>query len=181
MVETSLAKNPITISTRELMNILGLDPGMMELKGEGEGMNFLGLDPGVSGGIALITDDATVVYKMPETETDILDTLRGCADHRPLFAYLEAVHAMPKQGVSSTFKLGMQYGMLRAFLLALAIPFETVSPGVWQRALGCLSKGDKNVTKRKAQELHPQIKVTHATADALLITDYGRRKYDRPT
>jgi hypothetical protein len=39
-----------------------------------------------------------------------------------------------------------------------------------------LSKGDKNVTKRKAQELFPSLKITHATADALLIAEYLRRK-----
>jgi hypothetical protein len=44
---------------------------------------------------------------------------------------------------------------------------------VWQKALGCLTKGDKNITKRKAQEMFPGIKVTHATADSLLIAHYG--------
>jgi hypothetical protein len=38
-----------------------------------------------------------------------------------------------------------------------------------------MSKGDKNVTKRRAQQLFPQLKVTHAIADALLIAEYGRR------
>jgi hypothetical protein len=38
------------------------------------------------------------------------------------------------------------------------------------------TKGDKNVSKRRAQELFPQLKVTHATADALLIAEYGRRQ-----
>jgi hypothetical protein len=31
------------------------------------------------------------------------------------------------------------------------------------------------VSKRKAQELFPGIKVTHAIADALLIAEYNRR------
>ena len=38
-----------------------------------------------------------------------------------------------------------------------------------------LSKGDKNVTKSRAQELFPELKITHAIADALLIAEYGRR------
>jgi len=46
--------------------------------------------------------------------------------------------------------------------------------------LGCLSKGDKNVTKAKAQEQFPNIKVTHATADALLIALYGRGMQGAP-
>jgi hypothetical protein len=61
-------------------------------------------------------------------------------------------------------------------LTAAGIPFERVRPQAWQKAMGCMSKGDKNITKRKAQELFPQIKVTHATADALLIATYGTRQ-----
>jgi hypothetical protein len=38
-----------------------------------------------------------------------------------------------------------------------------------------MTKGDKNITKRKAQELFPEIKITHAIADSLLIAEYGRR------
>jgi hypothetical protein len=60
-------------------------------------------------------------------------------------------------------------------LVAAGLPFELVSPAMWQRAMGCLSGGDKNVTKRKAQELFPDLYITHATADALLIAEYGRR------
>ena len=45
----------------------------------------------------------------------------------------------------------------------------------WQKYLGCLTKGDKNVSKAKAQELFPDLKITHAIADSLLIAEYGRR------
>ncbi len=38
-----------------------------------------------------------------------------------------------------------------------------------------LTKGDKNVSKRRAQELFPALKVTHAIADALLIAEFARR------
>jgi hypothetical protein len=41
--------------------------------------------------------------------------------------------------------------------------------------MGCLTKGDKNVSKRKAQELFPSTKVTHAIADSMLIAAYGRK------
>jgi len=42
--------------------------------------------------------------------------------------------------------------------------------------MGCMTKGDKNVSKRRSQELFPQIKVTHAIADALLIASYGAKQ-----
>ena len=31
----------------------------------------------------------------------------------------------------------------------------------------------KNRNKAKAQELHPELKITHAIADAILICEYG--------
>jgi Holliday junction resolvasome RuvABC endonuclease subunit len=76
-------------------------------------------------------------------------------------------------GVVSAFSFGNGFGHLEMALTAAGIPFTRVRPQVWQKALGCLTKGDKNVTKRKAQELFPSIKATHATADALLIAQYG--------
>lgn len=137
---------------------------------------ILGVDPGQSGGIALLVGDTAQAAKMPETEAETWELLQAYAAYLPIKAYLERVSAMPRQGVSSTFKFGQSYGMLRAFLVALGIPFETVAPGVWQRSLGCLSGGNKAVTRAKAQELWPHLKATNATADALLIAEYGRRK-----
>lgn len=151
--------------------------------------SILGIDPGASGGVALLSSPmeevvssgelrwdkalGTAVWKMPETERDLWDLLDMLdIDH----AYIEAVHSMPGQGVASTFKFGQNYGMLRGFLIALGIPFETVAPHKWQQALGCLTHGDKNISKAKAQELFPSLKITHATADALLICEYGRRQ-----
>jgi hypothetical protein len=106
---------------------------------------------------------------------------RGIARGAPRFAYLEQCSAMPWQGRNrrgsvANFLVGYSYGFLRGLLIAFKIPFETVRPAKWQRALGCLSHGDKNVTKAKAQELFPSIKCTHAISDALLIAEYGRRQ-----
>lgn len=141
-------------------------------------MIIIGIDPGASGGIAVRYDSLDPspvdVFKLDATESDIAQRMSHYQDVRS-FAYLERVHSMPKQGVSSTFKFAQSYGFLRGLLIALKIPFEEVSPQKWQKAMGCLSKGDKNVTKARAQQLFPQIKVTHASADALLICEYGRR------
>ena len=151
---------------------------------------IIGIDPGNSGGIAILNGDGTYLAMRAFsslTEQDIWAWLynqesawcRSITPEHPVararHAYIEDVHAMPKQGVSSTFKFGMSYGLLRGILTALLIPFETVRPQVWQKAMGCLSKGDKRVTKAKAQQLFPELPVTHAVADALLIAEYGRR------
>jgi len=136
-------------------------------------MNVIGIDPGQSGGIAMVGDDPCAI-KMPETERDIFDALNAFSTEASS-AFIEAVHAMPKQGVSSTFKFGQNFGFLRGCLIALGIPFESVAPQKWQKALGCLTHGDKNVSKRRAQELFPGLKINHYVADALLIALYGQR------
>ncbi len=145
-------------------------------------MKGLGIDPGKSGGVAVVGDGFAEAAKLAATERDTWDQIRMAAGSCE-FAYIEKVHAFPGQGVSSTFKFGQSYGFLRACLIGAGIPFEAVTPQKWQRSLSCLTKGDKNITKAKAQELFPffrtfagGLKITHATADALLIAEYGRRR-----
>lgn len=141
-------------------------------------MIILGIDPGASGAIGMLryengTLEGIGAMKLDVTERDISDYF--AYQDRPLFAFIERVHSMPKQGVASSFKFGVSYGFLRGCLIAHEIPFEEVTPQKWQKFMGCLSRGDKNVTKAKAQQLFPEIKITHAVADALLIAEYGRR------
>jgi len=144
-------------------------------------MTTIGIDPGKSGGIAWIQDGKPCVEKMPDTLQDLWELIEGIRyfDHPQnpnCKAYLEQVSAMPGQGVTSCFTFGNGFGHLEMALTAAGIPFERVRPQVWQKALGCMTKGDKNVSKRKAQELFPSMKVTHATADALLLAYYGSKQ-----
>ena len=143
----------------------------------------IGVDPGANGGIAWITSDGKAcVEKMPDTLQDLWELVESIGFEAPDFtpyqikAYLEAVSSSPQMGVVSSFSFGRGYGNLEMALTAAGIPFERVRPQVWQKALGCMTKGDKNVSKRKAQELFPSMKVTHATADALLIAHYGTKQ-----
>jgi hypothetical protein len=82
-------------------------------------------------------------------------------------------------GVVSAFSFGNGFGHLEMALVGNGIPFDRVRPQLWQKTMQCMSKGDKNVTKNKAQELFPNIKVTHAIADALLIAEYGNRTHQK--
>lgn len=136
---------------------------------------FIGIDPGMQGGIAVLSDtDIWGLWPLTDqTDADIANilTLHGAK----LFAMIENVHAFPKMNASSSFKLGTSFGVLRGCLAVRNIPREFVTPAKWQKALGCLSHGDKNITKRKAQELFPGQTITHITADALLIAEYCRR------
>jgi len=141
---------------------------------------YIGIDPGKSGAIAFIppTGDPWTV-KNTSTDKDLVDAMRdarGFGAGEELFAVIEKVHAMPSNGVAGMFKFGASFGALQMLCTALSIPFELVTPQTWQREMKCLTKGDKNVTKAKAQELFPSVKVIHANADALLLAEYGKRK-----
>jgi len=142
---------------------------------------IIGVDPGKNGGIAWITDGKACVEKMPETLQDLWEIIHSigfaCAISGDVAAkaYIEQVHSSPQMGVTSAFTFGNGFGRLEMALTAAGIPFERVSPQKWQGALGCRTGGDKNISKRKAQELFPSLKITHATADAMLIAEYGRR------
>ncbi len=142
---------------------------------------YIGIDPGKSGAIAAIVEYRDEVFvhwtKNSETEHDLSEwcgSVKGDAvdEH---FAYIENVHATPQMGVTSAFTFGDNNGFLRGLLTAHQIPFEKVTPQKWQKVMGCLSKGDKNVTKAAAQRIFPREKITHANADALLLAEYCRR------
>jgi Holliday junction resolvasome RuvABC endonuclease subunit len=119
---------------------------------------------------------------MPDTLQDLWELIQDIYSDTfirnisTIKAYLEQVHSSPQMGVVSSFTFGNGFGHLEMALTAAGIPFERVRPQVWQKAMGCMTKGDKNVSKRKAQELFPSMKVTHATADALLIASYGAKQ-----
>jgi len=144
-------------------------------------MTIIGIDPGTNGGIAWIIDGKPCVEKMPDTLQDLWElivsiSLNAGSGGTGIHAYIEQVHSSPQMGVKSAFTFGNGFGHLEMALTAACIPFARIRPQVWQKELGCLTKGDKNVSKRKAQELFPSMKVTHATADALLIAKYGTQQ-----
>ena len=141
---------------------------------------IIGIDPGKNGAIAWITDGKACVEKMPETLQDLWELVESIrySNHPQnpnCKAYIENVHSSPQMGVTSAFTFGQGFGRLEMALTAAGIPFERVTPQKWQKAMGCLTGGDKNISKARAQELFPDMKCTHATSDALLLAEYGRR------
>lgn len=132
-------------------------------------MIYCGIDPGKSGAIAM-TDGSHVEWILNrETEHDIWDWFKSWD---PVCAVIERVGARPGQGVSSMFAFGQSYGFLRGLLVANTVRFDTVTPATWQGVMKCRSRGDKNVTKSRCQQLYPAFKITHANADAILIAHY---------
>ena len=81
----------------------------------------------------------------------------------------------PADGVVSAFIFGRGVGAIKIALVAESIPFDEVTPHKWMTVMGCLTNGDKHISKQRAQQLFPTAKVTHAIADALLLAEYCRR------
>ena len=153
---------------------------------------YLGIDPGSAGGFAAVTENGDcLLWPAAEfpTERDLWEWFQ-C--RRPsliaeVTAVIEKVGGyMPGSAGnigSAMFKFGQNFGMLRAFLCAAGIPYEEVTPAAWQKALGIPTRKktetksqQKNKLKAAAQRLFPQEKVTLATADALLLAEFCRRK-----
>ena len=102
-------------------------------------------------------------------------------------AFLEKVHAMPGQGVSSMFKFGRVFGAIEALLVSNCIPYELIPPQRWTReihkGLDHLCEDSKEKSRLAASMLFPnhdfrkseRAKNPHmGMVDAALIAEYGR-------
>lgn len=148
-------------------------------------MRLLGVDPGVSGAIACYDTElaALVVRDMPTAksrqnrsvilENILVDLIHDLA---PDEAIIELVHALPRQGVASTFSFGVSFGVLRGILAALKIPVNYMTPQEWRKLARVPGRGgDKGASRIRAAELFPRecnvfarVK-DHGRADAALI------------
>lgn len=118
----------------------------------------MGIDPGQKGGMAVLSaslienlDRSHTIISMPQTEQGIWDWFKNYAcseDICATVAMIERVHSMPGQGVVGMFKFGKGYGGLRMALTAANIPFEDVTPRVWQKALGIEKRKPHTKNKR---------------------------------
>jgi len=145
----------------------------------------VGIDPGASGAVAIL-DATTTIHSLNGVTDRITWEVFRYFDPARTFAAIEAntgyVGGAGNPG-SAMFKFGVSTGKLIGFLVAAGVPFETVTPRTWQKSLGITSRKrteSKSQFKRRlrerAERLFPSVKVTLATADALLIAEWCRRK-----
>lgn len=147
-------------------------------------MITIGIDPGAeSGAIACFVDGELLdVIDMPCADKVIspkllVDALKEFAlagfDDRPT-VIVERVHAMPKQGVSSSFKFGRSLGAIEGCVAGLGWPLVWVTPQAWKKRHGLINQ-DKDAARVLAIETWPQhsesfkLKKHVGRADAALI------------
>lgn len=96
---------------------------------------------------------------------------------------LEKVHAMPKQGVASTFSFGESYGWLKGVLDANHVSYQEIPPERWKKEFGLNT--DKKKSIEVARQLFPDADLrptersrvdSDGMAEALLMAEYARRK-----
>ena len=135
---------------------------------------YLGVDPGATGALAVVdhTGDLLWVEDMPNPlhGAIIADLLEN---EKVVAAAVEDVHAMPGQGVSSTFRFGQSHGVVLGALGALFIPYQLVSPFRWKKTMRVTA--DKDLARQRAIETWPTRqsrfarKKDHGRAEAALI------------
>lgn len=119
---------------------------------------IMGVDPGLKGAISFFFPshpEQIAVDDMPVVASNVCPATlaRRLKQMRPTQAVIEIVHAMPKQGVSSTFKFGDGFGCVRAVVAALEIPVHFVTPTTWKKHFRLTA--DKEESRRRAIELFP--------------------------
>jgi len=143
---------------------------------------FLGVDPGVSGALAFYYTEApsrVAAEDMPVADGDVdaVTLAKRIAIMSPDIAIVEHVHAMPGQGVSSTFKFGRAFGTAIGVLGALKVPTVFVAPARWKKHFRLSS--DKERSRELAIRLFPACaesfarKRDHGRAEAALLARWG--------
>ena len=158
-------------------------------------MRILGVDPGKDGGLAILQDGELVGgIRMPTYE------LRGKAvvDGRKVIewingdwseygvkgfdaAVIENVHAMPKQGVTSSFQFGRMLGGIEVTITSFGKPVHYVTPQQWKRAMGLSRDKQASIDAAKvmfgsAADALIKRKADEGISEAALIAAYWRDK-----
>lgn len=147
---------------------------------------FCGIDPGAISGAwgmvdhhghywssGFIPNDAGRI-KAGDFKAELMQAI----DKQDVMFCIEDVHAMPKQGVSSTFKFGMAVGAIQAIVELTRSPWVIVRPQAWKKDMGVTAQ--KNTSLELARQLWPSAPLKrakdHGVAEALLLAEWIRRQ-----
>jgi len=140
----------------------------------------IAIDPGLNGAWAALTYDGAFLEagELPRFENMVNGSQLAKIIDRFLVrqAVIERVHAMPKQGVASTFAFGCAYGIAIGVLASHQLPIAFVTPGKWKSHFRLGAAKDASV--QRATNLYPTaadfltLKKHHNRADAILLGRY---------
>jgi hypothetical protein len=106
----------------------------------------IGIDPGKRGALCALGPDGAAVrllatcYAGPDLVPALLvaalHDVRQEAGGGDVSVAVEVQQSMPRQGLSSTFRTGANYGRICGVVGALGWPLHVVRPQAWRRAAG---------------------------------------------
>lgn len=142
---------------------------------------IMGVDPGMFGAIAFYNPkfpQLIAAYDMPIVgkELNAAELFDIIDSFKPVCAAIEVVHAMPKQGVSSSFNFGVSYGVIRGVVGSLKIRTHLVAPTKWKKYFSL--SADKEASRALAvrnwpDSPHFRRKKDHGKAESALLALYG--------
>jgi len=92
--------------------------------------------------------------------------------------FVEQVSARPGQGVTSMFRFGESFGLVKGVCAGIGLPLTLVTPQEWRR--GMRVPTGKDGSRQRILELQPELakrfarKKDHGRADAMLIALHGK-------
>jgi Holliday junction resolvasome RuvABC endonuclease subunit len=141
---------------------------------------IIGIDPGsVSAAYAVLDSEGAIVdvgdVPVVDRMVDGSEFARIVGRLRPREAIVELVSAMPRQGVTSSFRFGMGCGILRGVLLAAGVPLYQVPATKWKKYFRLDNDAEKS--RAMAIRIWPTCeklsrKKDHGRAEALLLARY---------
>ena len=155
-------------------------------------MIIMGLDPGTTGGISIIETRnnrlPVIIFflKMPVISMygkKIIDIkkLYDCIKSFKIdISIIEKVHAMPRQGVTSSFQFGRSFGALEALSYLLSKRVDYVPPAVWKKYLGVGSSKKDSLDMARLKFGENEIwnkKTNDGIAEASLLALYWISKF----
>ena len=155
-------------------------------------MIILGIDPGTSGGIVIVKAESNVLpeiifaKKMPVVSIygkKIIDTEIISSDLSKFsidVSIIEKVHAMPRQGVTSSFQFGRSFGGIEALSYLFSKRVDYIAPAVWKKSLGLgpSKKDSLDLARLKFGALDLwKIKSNDGIAEAALLTLFWIEKH----
>lgn len=159
---------------------------------------IIGIDPGQNGGIAWEDMRGLPrVERFPEHAYQMATQFKRILESglKPV-CFLEKVHAMPKQGVVSTWNFSGSYHRIEMGMAMMSVPIVDVTPQKWmkhfQDKYGMMSKKQlayqermeavtdtvwKNYLHKFSKKFYNEFDYTRYVADAMLILKYGKDTY----
>ena len=99
-------------------------------------MIFAAIDPGAVNAAIAVFHDLTPVFvddlRVVNGMLDATALAHALEDMKVERVVVENVHAMPLQGLSSTFRFGMGCGIIHGVAGALRLPLTLVTPSQWK-------------------------------------------------